>query len=75
MYSCSMIQLPVFSMKYLGLSFASLESSLSLLFSSWGESEENQMVSVSVKGHELWRVSEMMRSSLIRVVFLHLKVR
>ena len=46
-----------------------------LLSRSWGESEEKQMVSVLVKGHEMWRVSETMRSSLLRVLFVCLKVR
>ena len=32
------------------------------------------MVSGSVKGHELWRVSETMRSYLLKVVFVCLEV-
>ena len=49
------------------MSFASLVSSLGSLFMSWVESEEMQIVLGSVKGHEVWRVSEMIRSSLFRV--------
>ena len=53
-------------MRDLGLSFAPLVSSLDILPRSWGGYEEVLMVSELVKGHELWRFSDMSRSSLRR---------
>ena len=57
MYSRSWVQLPVLSMRGRGLSFASLVSSLAILSRSWVESKDKQMVSGSLKFHEVWRVS------------------
>ena len=53
-------------MRYLGLPFDSLVNFLASFSRSWGGSEEILTVLGSVKGHEMWRVLEMRRSSLRR---------
>ena len=67
MSSHSWSQLPVLKMRDLGLSFSSLDSSLDRFSSSWGGSKKMMMVSGSVKGHALCRVSKTGWSSLVRV--------
>ena len=66
MCSRSWIQVPVLDMRDRGLSFASSVISLASFSSIWGGSEEMLMVLVSVKVHEVWRLSEMRWSSLGR---------
>ena len=58
--------MPVLNIRDRGLSFAFLVISLASFSRSCGGSEEMLMVSVSVKGHEVWGISEMGWSSLSR---------